>query len=518
MASASRTLTLKLLADINNFTEGLDKSTKQTQTATEQIADFGKKAALAFAAVGAAALAYAKQAVEAAAADEAAQIKLATTIQATTNASTAQIAEVERWITKTSIAIGITDDELRPAFDRLVRSTNNVEQAQKLLNLALDLQAATGKPLETVTNALGKAYDGNTAALGKLGLGIDASTLKSKDFNKIFTELDTTFGNFAEDTADTTQKSIERVKISLDEANESIGMALLPIVQQLTAWIMEHFVPALQAMIGGLTGDRSVLESLDGTYKAFYDWGQRIRGVIDFVVRFKDEILLLAGALAGLFVASKITAGVQAIVAALTVLRTAYITTGIAAAFATAGVSALTALGTLAALGITTAILANIIGGGSGGGNTQIYTGNPNLKTTPTTSGGGASISLPTISGGGITTSGGAKITTPSMTAQEKYDYLTSDLNNPTQAVGAAPFKTPMTISGQVPIQGFAPSYGAGVNTNTLAGIAAASGGGITVNVNGAIDPEGTARTIVNTLNSSFYRGTGGADGLVYAL
>ena len=65
--------------------------------------------------------------------------------------------------------------------------------------------------------------------------------------------------------------------------------------------------------------------------------------------------------------------------------------------------------------------------------------------------------------------------------------------------------------------QGFAPSYGAGVNTNTLAGIAAASGGGITVNVNGAIDPEGTARTIVNTLNSSFYRGTGGAGGLVTA-
>ena len=53
------------------------------------------------------------------------------------------------------------------------------------------------------------------------------------------------------------------------------------------------------------------------------------------------------------------------------------------------------------------------------------------------------------------------------------------------------PFTTPMTISGQTPI---------------------------VVNVSGAIDPEGTARTIVNTLNSSFYRGTGGAEGLVYAL
>ena len=43
-------------------------------------------------------------------------------------------------------------------------------------------------------------------------------------------------------------------------------------------------------------------------------------------------------------------------------------------------------------------------------------------------------------------------------------------------------------------------------------------GGGNTVinlNVNGAIDPEGTARTIINVLNNSYYRGTSGAAALV---
>jgi hypothetical protein len=55
-----------------------------------------------------------------------------------------------------------------------------------------------------------------------------------------------------------------------------------------------------------------------------------------------------------------------------------------------------------------------------------------------------------------------------------------------------------------------------GVNTNTLAGIMAASAQPtINVTVNGAIDPEGTARTIVDTLNNSYYRGTGGAGNLV---
>jgi hypothetical protein len=37
----------------------------------------------------------------------------------------------------------------------------------------------------------------------------------------------------------------------------------------------------------------------------------------------------------------------------------------------------------------------------------------------------------------------------------------------------------------------------------------------INLTVNGAIDAEGTARTIVNVLNNSYYRGTGGAGTLV---
>jgi len=516
MANASRTLTLKLLADINNFTDGLNKSTAQTQSATEQIADFGKKAALAFAAVGTAALAYAKQAVEAAAQDEAAQIKLAATINATTNATQGQIAEVEKWITKTSIAIGVTDDELRPAFDRLIKSTNNVEEAQKLLNLALDLQAATGKPLETVTNALGKAYDGNTTALGKLGLGLDASTLKTGDFNKIAAELDATWGNFAEDTADSTQKGLDRVKIALDEANESIGTALLPIVQDLTAWLMEHFVPALQAVIGGLTGDKSVLEGLNGTYEAFYLWGERIRNMIDFVIRFKDELAILAGVLATVFVASKVVAGIQAIIGALALLRTAYITTGIAAAFATAGVSVGTAIAALAGVGIATGLLMSTIKGGSSG-SSEIFTGNPNLLSGSSNSSSkydmyGIDKTLPTD-----------EYTRQLKLAIAKYGVVSSGVPTGTSISGlSSGTKSPLNLAEQsnnlilAAIDANANAKSINTPTGVLNKVGAINDTPpIVVNVSGAIDPEGTARTIVNTLNSSFYRGTGGAGGLV---
>jgi hypothetical protein len=188
------------------------------------ISDFGKKAALAFAVAGAAVVAFAASAVKAAVEDEAAQLKLAETIKATTTATAAQVAGVEDYITKTSIAIGVTDDDLRPAFARLVRSTKDVEEATKLTNLALDLAAATGKPLETVANALAKSFDGNTTALGKLGLGLDANLLKSKDNKAIIESLETTYGRFAEGAAETTAKKFERIKIATSEAKEAIGI------------------------------------------------------------------------------------------------------------------------------------------------------------------------------------------------------------------------------------------------------------------------------------------------------
>ena len=167
-------------ADLDGLKKGSKEAEDEVGSLGDKIKDFGKKAAAAFALVGAAVGAFAVAAVKAAAEDEAAQKRLEETIRSTTKATENQIKGVEEYITQTSIAIGVTDDQLRPAYSRLVRSTKDVEDAQKLLNLALDLASAAGKPLETVANALGKAYDGNTLALGKLGLGIDQNTLKTQ--------------------------------------------------------------------------------------------------------------------------------------------------------------------------------------------------------------------------------------------------------------------------------------------------------------------------------------------------
>ena len=480
----SRTLKLALLADIANFSTNMDSAGKKSQTLGDQFEAFGKKAALAFAAAGAAIGAYAKQAIENAAADEKAQRNLALTIENTTAATAAQVRGVEAYISKTSLAIGITDDELRPAFGRLVRSTKDVEDAQKLLNLALDVSAATGKPLEAVANALGKAYDGNLNALGRLGLGLDASILKSKDFDLVFNTLTDTFGGFAANEALSTESAFARIKIASDEVQEQIGTALLPVVEQLTTFILESVVPVVQQFVNGLTGEGGLTDSLTDSEKQAYQWGERVKSIIKTVIAFKDELILVAGVIATVFTVSKIAAGVTATIALINSLIKAYnllkssaIVAGIASAFA---MNPLLGVGAAAlAAGVLSA--ANFY---ANQGNTPLAGDAPSTGAIPFSTGFAApSAATPKVTTGGTTTGGTTGITTA------------------TKAAAAATTAASNVVTG---------SFGSGTFRQAEAATSGQGGTTINLTVTGAFEPEGTARTIVNTLNNSYFRGGGG--------
>lgn len=496
MASDSRALTLKLLADTADFQKKLQAGSKDIDSIGERAAEFGKKAALAFAAAGAAIGAFAVSAVKAAAEDEAAQLKLAETIRATTGATDAQIKGVERYITQTSIAAGITDDQLRPAFSRLVRSTNDVEDAQKLLNLALDLSAATGKPLESVTNALGRAYDGNTTALGKLGLGIDAADLKSQDFDTTFQQLTSTFGNFSEKEAQSTQKQMERVKIALDEAKESIGAALLPVVQELTAYLLEKFIPALEAFIAGLTGQQGLDQALTESQKTAIEWGKKVRGFIDTIIDLKDELFLVAGVLTTVFVVNKIAAGVQATILLIQGLTAAYIALRNSAV--AAAIASRFALNPLAGLATGAAVVGAIIAATKLFDNQANAAAGTGSNTVPSSSlPSGFTAGTPVVTGGGSTgggvTGGGlptiAGISVPAVT-------------------GTMPsFPSGLTPSGKAIPSGF----------DVAAARRGEERGNVVINVNApsVIDEEGFSRAVALALNNSNRRTGGGGSSLI---
>ena len=192
-----------------------------------------QKAALpAAAAIGGLAVA-GFSAVKAFAEDDAAAQKLATTLTNVTGATDAQVTAVEDFISKTSQAAAVADDELRPAFDSLVRGTGDVTQAQDLLGLALDISAGTGKDLGLVSDALSKAYNGNFAALKKLDPALAGLIAEGADADTVFGRLAGTFEGQASKQANTTAGKFRGMSIALEETKESIGAALLPIVNKL---------------------------------------------------------------------------------------------------------------------------------------------------------------------------------------------------------------------------------------------------------------------------------------------
>ena len=233
--ATQRTLKLNLLAD--KFGKGLKQAGQDTQTFGNKVGKAAKVAGAALAAAGVAAAAYAVKigvdGVKAAIEDEQSQILLAKALQNTTNATDAQIASTEEYITKQQLAFGVADTKLRPALANLARATGDVGKAQQLTNLALDISASTGKDLENVSLSLAKAYNGNIGALTKLGIPLDEAIKKSGDFNLVQGELTRLFGGAAKANTETYAGQLAIVTERFGELKESIGVGILPTLKTL---------------------------------------------------------------------------------------------------------------------------------------------------------------------------------------------------------------------------------------------------------------------------------------------
>ena len=172
-------------------------------------------------------------ATKAAVEDQKAQDLLANQLRTSAMATDDVIKQNESFITSMSMAKAVADDELRPAMANLVRSTGSVEVAQGLMSTALDIAAATGKDLETVTLALGKAANGQTAALTKLDPSLKGVIDSSSSLEDITNALSVSFGGAADVAAQSYEGRMKSLSIAMSETKESIGAALLPALEAL---------------------------------------------------------------------------------------------------------------------------------------------------------------------------------------------------------------------------------------------------------------------------------------------
>jgi hypothetical protein len=453
MVAQSRTLKLSILADVDQLKKSLNSANNDVEGSSNKLGEFSKKAGVAFAAAAAAAGAYAVKlavdGVKAAIEDEAAQVRLATSLKNATGATNEMIASVEKQILKTSLATGVTDDQLRPALSRLALSTGDVTKAQDLLSLALDISQATGKGLDSVANSLGKAYDGNTAALGKLGIGLSAAELKTMSFTDVQDKLSELFGGAAAANANTFAGRMEILKVTFDEAKETVGAKLLPIIQQMVEFIVDKVVPALGKFADFFKPITDAIKDNKAEFTLF----------IDFIQKYVVPVLITV--LGGAFkVVGEIAGGIINVIGAV--------------------INGLNSLISGAVAGINALI--------------RLYNSVPFLPNVSQIS--APTINIPTVSVPSVTSTSQVPIVNmPSVSTGT--GSTASGGGVKAAAAGAAMAAAPVNYG----YTAANPSFTYGQN----------SAPAINVTVNGAIDAEGTARTIVNTLNDSFYRGTGGA-------
>lgn len=255
-----------LLPIISEFdSKGIDKAVKEFQQLEGAGAKAGfalKKAALPAAAAIAGLAAGLGSATKAAMEDAAAQEQLAGVLRRTGMATEDEIKSVEDFITAQSRLTAVTDDQLRPALATLVNATGSATYAQELLTISQDVAAATGKDLETVTQAMAKAANGQTAALYKLDPALRTTVGVGAEFEDVLRGLNIHQGAAAE-AAETAAGRMANLQIQFDEAKESIGAALLPVMQQLldallplAYWAQENtkIILIFAGVIGGLAG------------------------------------------------------------------------------------------------------------------------------------------------------------------------------------------------------------------------------------------------------------------------
>jgi len=449
-------------ADFDELKRGVKGAEQEVQGFGDKMGKFGKMAGAAFAVAGAAALAYAgvllKQGVESAIADEQAQAKLATTLQNVTGATDAQIAAVEKQILNTSLLTGKTDDELRPSIERLVRATMDSDAALKLQSIALDVSAGSGKSLEAVTNAMAKAQEGNTASLAKLGVGLTSAQLKTMSMDEITKQLASTFANQASIQADTFAGKMARLKVAFDEGKETIGSFVLDAITPMIDTVVNVVIPAVAGFIDSIGGKEGLTSAfsgfVDGAKKIFIPIFEGIKFAFD---QIKDAIT-----------------GNKEEFAALFEFLSKYV------APLLGGVLKLAIEGIGIALGVVINVLGKAIGGFQ---KVADVVGNivnavkdliQLVKNNPLVRGLG---SLIDSAFGGFRAAGG------SVSAGTPY------------------------VVGERGAELFVPSSSGTIVPNNAMG-----GSTINITVNGAIDAEGTARTIVDVLNRSNARGTLGAN------
>ena len=232
MAGSPANLRINIFANAKQVGKELNKTKKKFD-------GFGKGLKIAGAGIGAAVgagFAVIIDSVRKAAEEEADIRRLQTAIEKAGGAFADSTPKIVAWVDEIKRSSTFTDDQLRPALANLTNATGDVAEAQGLLTTAMDLSVASGKPLETVSLAIGKASNGQTTALKKLFPELNTQANKNKTGAELLQILSNKYKGADTAATNTTKGGLKLFSESIEDLQEDLGTLLLPYLQDFTDW------------------------------------------------------------------------------------------------------------------------------------------------------------------------------------------------------------------------------------------------------------------------------------------
>lgn len=204
-----------------------DKGFKQADKASGVLDEKFKKLARTFVTVfsTAAIIKFGKESVKAFEEDEKAAVRLGQALKGLNLAFATP--EIENYLSALEKSTFVSDDELRPAFQRLAQTTRSVAMSQDLLATAIDVSAGSGVDLQTVANDLSRAFVGQTRGLTKYNLGLTQAELKTIRFEQIQSKLNEQFGGQRSALLDTYGGKVIQISTAYERMQETVGSGLV---------------------------------------------------------------------------------------------------------------------------------------------------------------------------------------------------------------------------------------------------------------------------------------------------
>ncbi len=217
MAATDLAIRIATTLDSSGITRA-DKAVSKLQRSVK-----GVSAALGAVAIGA----FAKKSLRAFIEDEAAASKL--TIAVKNLGLEFANPYISTYISNLEKTAQIADDEIRPAFQRLLQQTGSIAQSQSILNTALEVSRGTSQSLVSVSDDLAKAYYGNTKSLKKYSLGLTDVELKTKSFSELQDILNKKFTGSNAAYLNTYAGQLGVLSLAWNNLQENAGKALFTL-------------------------------------------------------------------------------------------------------------------------------------------------------------------------------------------------------------------------------------------------------------------------------------------------